>query len=115
MLEIGGAKVPLVDAVVALHPSNLVLPEDVENPAVPTSVAWGKEDSVVSFETKAKVEAAWRANGDGAGRKLPEVEHQVYTPGRHGFAVRGNPDDPAERACLEGTERQVLEWFGRWL
>jgi hypothetical protein len=39
----------------------------------------------------------------------------VYQPGRHGFAVRGNPDDPEERKCLEDAEAQVLAWFDRWL
>lgn len=114
MLDVAGTKVPLVDAVVALHPSNLVIPEDVENLVVPTSIGWGKEDSVVSVETKGKIEGV-HATAQSAGRKLPETDHQVYTPGRHGFSVRGNPEDPAERAILEGTEKQVLEWFQRWL
>jgi dienelactone hydrolase len=114
MIEVDGAKVPLVDAVVALHPSNLVLPEDAENPVVPMSFGWGQEDSAVSIETKGKVEAV-HAAAKKAGRKVPEMEHKVYKPGRHGFAVRGNPDDPLERACLEDSVTQVLTWFRRWL
>jgi hypothetical protein len=46
---------------------------------------------------------------------VPEMVHKVYKPGRHGFAVRGNPDDPLERACLEDSVTQVLTWMGRWL
>jgi dienelactone hydrolase len=114
MLEVGGEKVPLVDAVVALHPSNMVIPADVEELVVPTSFGWGLEDSVVSYDQKAKVEAT-HAKPAAAGGKVPEMEHKTYKPGRHGFGVRGNPDDPAERACLEGTEKQVLDWFQRWL
>lgn len=114
MIEIDGGKVPLVDAVVALHPSNMTLPKDVEDPVVPISFGWGLEDSQVKFEQKGQVEGI-HAKGKKAGRKLPETEHKVYKPGRHGFAVRGNPDDPAERACLEDSEAQVLNWFGRWL
>lgn len=113
-LEVEGAEVPLIDAVVALHPSNLVLPDDVEEPTVPTSYGWGVEDSMVSFEQKAKIEEI-HAREAKAGESVPEMEHKVYTPGRHGFGVRGNPDDPEERACLEGVEAQVLAWFGRWL
>jgi dienelactone hydrolase len=113
-VEVGGEKVPLVDAVVALHPSNMVVPADVEALAVPTSFGWGVEDSVVSFEQKAKVEETLTRSA-AAGRKVPVTEHKVYKPGRHGFGVRGNPDDPAERACLEGTEKQALDWFQRWL
>lgn len=110
----GGKKVPLVDAVVALHPSNLVFPGDVQNPVVPMSVGWGLEDTGVKIEQKGIVEGI-HAKEKEAGRELPELEHKVYTPGRHGFAVRGNPDDPQERAALEDSLKQVLTWFERWL
>lgn len=114
MIELEGAKVPLVDAVVALHPSNLVLPEDVTAPVVPMTFGWGVEDQGVSFETKAKVEKI-HADAEAKGSKVPEMQHQVYKPGRHGFAVRGNPDDPAERKCLEDSVTQAMDWFKRWL
>jgi dienelactone hydrolase len=109
-IELDGAKVPLVNAVVALHPSNLTLPEDVNRLVVPTSFGWGEEDSSVKIELKGKVEDICKRAAN-----APEMEHKVYKPGRHGFAVRGNPDDPSERACLEDSEKQVLDWFGRWL
>ncbi|KAK0726726.1 dienelactone hydrolase [Lasiosphaeria miniovina] len=114
MVDLDGKRVPLVDAAVALHPSNLVLPGDAENPVVPISCGWGLEDIGVKIETKAKIEAI-HAKAKEAGATLPEIEHRVYKPGRHGFAVRGNPDDPAERKCLEDSEKQALEWFARWL
>lgn len=114
MIEIEGGKVPLVDAVVVLHPSNLAIPGDVDGMAVPASYGWGKEDFAVSFEQKAQVEESQEKTRS-AGRTIPEMEHKVYIPGRHGFAVRGNPDDPQERACLEDSEKQVLQWFQRWL
>jgi dienelactone hydrolase len=114
MVEVDGKKVPLVDAVVALHPSNLVLPVDVEEVVVPISYGWGKDDTFVKIETKAKIEEIY-AKAKEAGRKLPEIDHKVYTPGRHGFSVRGNPDDPLEKACLEDSVTQVLTWFDRWL
>lgn len=114
MIEVDGTKVPIVDAVVALHPSNLSLPDDVEKPVVPLTIGWGEDDFAVKIELKGKVEAI-HASEAKAGRKLPELVHQVYKPGRHGFAVRGNPDDPKERKCLEDSVTQVLEWFGRFL
>ncbi|ETN38874.1 uncharacterized protein HMPREF1541_06915 [Cyphellophora europaea CBS 101466] len=114
MVEMDGEKVPLVSAVTALHPSNMELPDDVEKIVVPTSFGWGQEDSFVKIEMKGKVEAVHEA-AKKAGRRLPEIEHKVYTPGRHGFGVRGNPDDPQERACLEGTEKQALAWMNRFL
>ncbi|RAH75471.1 dienelactone hydrolase family protein [Aspergillus aculeatinus CBS 121060] len=109
-----GKKVPLVDAVVALHPSHVALPEDVADLVVPTSVGWGLEDQGVNIAMKGQVEEVHEKERQ-KGRQLPEVQHKVYKPGRHGFAVRGNPDDPLERACLEDSEQQVLDWFARWL
>jgi dienelactone hydrolase len=115
IIEIEGrGKVPLVDAVVALHPSNMVYPDDVEKIVVPTTFGWGLEDPQVKIELKAKTEEIHAKAAQG-GRKVPETEHKVYTPGRHGFAVRGNPDDPQERKCLEDSVAQVLDWFKRWL
>lgn len=113
-IEIRGERVPLVDAVVALHPSHLAVPTDVETLVVPVSYGWGVEDVAVSIQQKGKVEEV-HAKVEAAGRKVPEMEHKVYKPGRHGFAVRGNPNDPLERACLEDSVTQVLNWFGRWL
>jgi dienelactone hydrolase len=94
--------------------ANLVLPDDVEKLVVPTSIGWGVEDVAVSFKLKGQVEALHAAAAK-AGRKVPEIEHKAYSPGRHGFAVRGNPDDPQERKCLEDSEKQVLAWCDRWL
>ncbi|KAH8195681.1 hypothetical protein TruAng_010164 [Truncatella angustata] len=114
MIQLNDESVSLVDAVVALHPSNLSIPEDVTDLVVPTSYGWGVEDVAVSIKLKGKVEEV-HSKASEAGNSVPEMEHKTYTPGRHGFGVRGNPDDPLERACLEGTEAQVLNWFGRWL
>lgn len=113
-IDLHDSRVPLVDAVAALHPSHLTIPDDVEKLVVPTTIGWGVEDIAVSFKQKGQVEEV-HEKAKKAGTNLPEVEHKAYKPGRHGFSVRGNPDDPQERACLEDSEKQVLEWFGRWL
>ena len=113
-IEIDGKVVPLVDAVVALHPSNLALPSDVDIPVVPISFGWGQNDVAVNIKQKGQIEE-FSAKAAQSGTKLPELEHKVYVPGRHGFAVRGNPDDPQERKCLEDSVTQVLTWMNRWL
>ncbi|KAK4692991.1 hypothetical protein P7C71_g4316, partial [Lecanoromycetidae sp. Uapishka_2] len=110
MIEIEGGKVPLVDAVVVLHPSHVALPDDVETLVVPVSYGWGLEDIAVNIKQKDQVQDI-HAKAKEGGRKLPEMEHKVYKPGRHGFAVRGNPEDPQEKACLEDSVTQVLSWF----
>ncbi|MCJ1282287.1 hypothetical protein MMC26_001610 [Xylographa opegraphella] len=107
------AKVPLVDAMVGLHLSQLAVPKHVETLVVPVSYGWAFEDVAVNIEQEARVEEI-RSKARKAGRKVPEMEHKFYMPGRHGFAVRGNPDDPLERACLEDSVTQALNWFERW-
>jgi len=115
MIELeDGLKVPLIGAAVALHPSNLVIGEDFEKLVAPVSYGWGKEDIAVSYKSKGQVEAIHERERK-EGRKVPEMEHKTYEPGRHGFSVRGNPDDPAERKILEDTVTQVLDWFRKWL
>ena len=49
------------------------------------------------------------------GESLPDIEYKTYTPGRHGFSVRGNSDDPKERKCLEESVTQVLDWFKKYI
>lgn len=113
-VEVAGSVRHLVDAVVALHPSNLALPTDVEDVGVPISFGWGEEDKNTKIELKGKIEGIHdkaRQNG----KAVPDMQHKVYKPGRHGFAVRGNPDDPQERACLIDSEKQALEWFDKHL
>ncbi|KAH7086567.1 Alpha/Beta hydrolase protein [Paraphoma chrysanthemicola] len=114
MIEIDGTKKPLIDAAVALHPSHLVIPDDVETLVVPVSYGWGVEDFAVSYKQRAQVESV-HEDAKKAGKKVPEMEHIAYKPGRHGFAVRGNPDDPQERKCLEDSEAQALKWLAKWL
>lgn len=107
-------KVPLVDAVVALHPSNLVLPEDANGIVTPVSAGWGEHDSMVSLKVKESFEAACKRDAKSGGASA-EIENLLWSPGRHGFAVRGNPDDEEERKILEGTEKQTVDWFGKHL
>ncbi|KAG4442165.1 hypothetical protein IFR05_002378 [Cadophora sp. M221] len=113
-IEKDGVKIPLIDAAVALHPSNLVMAEDFDGLVVPVSYGWGVEDIAVSYKLKAQVEGIHEKEKKD-GKKVPEMEHKSYEPGRHGFSVRGNPDDLKERKCLEDSVTQVLDWFRKWL
>jgi dienelactone hydrolase len=107
-------KVPLIDAIVGLHPSRLAIPTDVEDLVVPVSIGWGEEDQGVKIEQMDQIKKVHKKAKE-SGKTIPEMEHKVYKPGRHGFAVRGNPDNPAEKKCLEDSVTQVLDWFKRWL
>jgi len=109
-IELGGTQVPVVDAVVALHPSNLALPADAEGIIIPTSIGWGLTDTFTKIELKGKIEDLQKQEKED-GKKIAEAEHKVYEPGRHGFSVRGNPDDPEEKKILEDSVTHVLDFF----
>jgi dienelactone hydrolase len=99
---------------VALHPSNLVLPKDVEEICIPTSIGWGLQDTMTKIELKGQIEDIQRKEKD-KGKNTIEAVHHVYSPGRHGFSIRGNPDDPEEKKILEDSLTQVLDFFKRHL
>lgn len=114
MVEKDGKKIGLIDAIVALHPSFLSIPDDVKYMVVPASYGWGLKDEGVPYQNKAKVEEA-HEEAKKEGKQVPEMDHQTYDPGRHGFAVRGNPEDPIEKKALEDSEQQALEFFKKYL
>ncbi|KAH5563266.1 hypothetical protein HBI26_182030 [Parastagonospora nodorum] len=87
-ISINNTATPLIDAVVALHPSNMVLPDDVMELVVPVSYGWGAQDIAVSYATRGKIEK-FHEEERGRGKRVPEMKHCRYEPGRHGFAVRG--------------------------
>lgn len=55
------------------------------------------------------------AEAQNSGKEAPEMAHQEYKPGRHGFAVRGNSDSLQEKKCLVDSVTQVLTWLGHTL
>ena len=44
-----------------------------------------------------------------------KYELRVVEHAKHGFAVRGDPEDKAELEYGQIAEDQAVEWFGRWL
>jgi hypothetical protein len=65
---------------------------------------------MTKIELKAKVEEIQKKEKE-EGKNIVEAVHQVYYPGRHGFSVRGNPDDEEERKILEDSLKQVLDFM----
>lgn len=51
--------------------------------------------------------------------KLPELNipwEYVYFPGvSHGFAARGDPNDPTQKAALEKAKRDAVGFFNEYL
>ncbi|KAK3299860.1 Alpha/Beta hydrolase protein [Chaetomium fimeti] len=127
---------PLIDCGFTAHPSLLSFPAHIERVERPLSVAIGDEDAYVGRENVALMErvlggkneadaeggggAGAGAGGDGGepegvvlGRG-PRYEMVMYPGARHGFAVRGNREDPAQREMGEQCEDQAVRWFRVW-
>ncbi|KAI5886226.1 alpha/beta-hydrolase [Schizophyllum commune H4-8] len=95
------------------HPSHLEVPEDIERYAktnVPLLIESCEVDQMFPPELQAKTDAIL---GDG---KFAPGYKQDYWPGcRHGFAVRGDQNDPAVKAGKEGAFKNVVEWMAKYL
>ncbi|KAL8825086.1 MAG: hypothetical protein Q9170_007931 [Blastenia crenularia] len=104
---------PLVDAAFTAHPSNLTLPSDVEKAVKPLSISSGTKDFVLDMKGVESIKTVFaRKNGEeGDERKF---ELRVVEGARHGFAVRGDPNDEEELRQAQVAEDQAVEWFNRW-
>jgi len=102
---------PLINAGFTAHPSNLVVPDDIEKVEVPLCISIGDVDMGMNLakvnEAKAILE----------GEKKKDVGHEVHIlPGAmHGFAVRANPKDPRQQECCDLAEKQAIDFFTKWL
>lgn len=93
---------PMVEAVLAAHPSNIKM-EDccpaIAAPATgrPTCIIFSESDMQVSAASKERTKALLRCNvttGPAATGGAHGSEVHIYAKTEHGFAVRGNEADP---------------------
>jgi dienelactone hydrolase len=97
----------LVDAISTAHPS-LLEKSEIENVKVPVQVLSPGHDEMYTPELK-------QATFD----LLPKTGVQweyVYFPGlAHGFAARGDPNDPKQKDGLERAKRSAVNFFKEFL
>lgn len=98
---------PLFDAGFTAHPSMLTLPADAEGVRLPYSVAHGTKDMNIGVEEAKKFK-------NGLANKM-DIEFVEYEGAKHGFAVRGNPDDEVEKRQGTEAEDQAIAWFEKYL
>ncbi|KAK1991263.1 hypothetical protein LX36DRAFT_663457 [Colletotrichum falcatum] len=97
---------PLVDCAFTAHPSFLSLPGDLERAALPLSVANGDDDMMMPRAKMAQAKELLSAKED--------CEIVEYPGAKHGFAVRGDPNDRRQEGHGERAENQAVAWFRRW-
>ncbi|KAF2202443.1 alpha/beta-hydrolase [Delitschia confertaspora ATCC 74209] len=97
----------LIDAASAAHPS-LVEKSEIDGLKVPTQILAPETDPQFTPELK-----------EYSNKVIPTLNipyEYVYFPGVvHGFAVRGDPKEPTQKAALERAKRSTVNWFNEWL
>jgi len=98
----------LFDAAYLAHPSNLSLPNEIENFKLPLSWAHGTKDFLVNEKTADEMHRLLDARNNSV-----DSEFVKYQDARHGFAVRAFPGDEKETKSGKDAEAQALAWFSR--
>jgi carboxymethylenebutenolidase len=97
-----------VDCLVSVHPSPPSLPEGVEGISCPLLLICAEKDYLLS-----------RQKADGiikfARDSKSQAELRFYEGVSHGFAVRGNDDDPVCRQACQKATKETIDWFHQYL
>lgn len=97
----------LIDAGFTAHPSFLDIPADLDAVTLPYSAALGTSDMNLHGETIEKFKKALQGKMD--------VEVVEYEGAKHGFAVRGDPNDEKEKKQGMEAEEQAVRFFTKYL
>ncbi|KAL3440608.1 Alpha/Beta hydrolase protein [Aspergillus insuetus] len=96
---------PLVDAIVAAHPS-LLTKDDIDNVVVPVQILAPEHDPIFNDELKSYTFASLQRRGVPFDwQHFPGVEHACMT--------RGDEKKPGERAAMERGKNAVVAWAGQ--
>jgi dienelactone hydrolase len=102
-----GADPQLIDAISMAHPS-LVEKSEIDATKVPIQIMAPENDFAYTEELKKHTL-----------EKLPTLNipwEYIYFPGlAHGFAARGDPSDPVQKAGLEKAKRDAVGFFNEYL
>ncbi|KAH6699710.1 Alpha/Beta hydrolase protein [Leptodontidium sp. 2 PMI_412] len=99
----------LIDAAFTAHPSELSLPEDIKKIKLPYGVVIGDVDFAMSLQKVREME-------DILSEKTGvDSEVTVIPNAKHGFAVRGNPDDQVAMEMADQAEDLAVKWFAKCL
>ncbi|KAJ5203926.1 uncharacterized protein N7498_004805, partial [Penicillium cinerascens] len=91
------------DAGYTAHPSH-VEADELKKIGGPLAISAAETDAIFPPEKCQETEAILKA------LKFP-WQINLYSGVKHGFAVRGNPEIPAERYAMHSAFVQALEWF----
>lgn len=97
----------LIDAITVAHPS-LTTKEDYDSAKVPVQILAPEHDHAFTEELKKhSCEALAKA-------KVP-FEYVYFPEVKHGFAIRGDPNNPTQKNALERGKRCAVNWFNEFV
>jgi dienelactone hydrolase len=108
---IDGTEYPLIDCAFSAHPAMLKIPEYIEAAVQPLSVANGDNDEWMGEHKMRLLVATLEAKNERLGKEVHEAV--VYPGAVHGFAVRGDRNDPLQKERGDQSEDQAVSWFRR--
>ncbi|VUC30190.1 unnamed protein product [Clonostachys rosea] len=99
---------PLLDFAFVAHPVMVHVPTDIEAVKVPLSISVGDVDIALKEAQAQQTKKILESKE--AGR------HEMFIiPGaKHGFSIRGHPNDTTEIEYADQAESQALAWFMKW-
>ncbi|KAJ3066047.1 hypothetical protein HK102_007748, partial [Quaeritorhiza haematococci] len=98
----------LIDACAAAHPSFVGVPNDIEDIKRPCLVLCAEEDGVFPESSRVKTEEILKS-------KDFDSKVLLYPGTKHGFAVRGNEDNPVVLQARDDALKETVEFFKKHL
>ncbi|KAI9203966.1 dienelactone hydrolase [Polychytrium aggregatum] len=98
----------VADAVCSAHPGGLTFPDDIEKIQAPIHFVLADKDRSVKEEQITIIRDVLGKKNE-AGRLAHQID--VYPGTTHGFAVRGNENDPKVKAAREKAYKDSLAFF----
>ncbi|BFZ53019.1 hypothetical protein PYCC9005_000042 [Savitreella phatthalungensis] len=95
---------PILDYTATAHPS-LLDASDIESVKAPALWLSPEHDFMYTAELK---DLTQKRHGN---KSASEFKYVYFPELSHGFAVRGNPDDAAQKAGLEKAKDEVVAWI----
>ena len=103
VFQLGAKSNPLVDCISMAHPSGMTQAE-IEAVGVPVQILAPEHDPMLTPELKAFCNKTIPTLG-------VEYDYQYFPGLVHGFATRGDKNDPVQKKGLERAKNAAVYWF----
>jgi len=107
VFQLGAKGKNLLDAISTAHPS-MATKEEIANLGVPTQILAPETDQMYTPELKAYSNETIPTLGI-------DYDYQYFPGSTHGFAVRGDQSDPAQKKALERAKNVSVSFFNQYL